>query len=189
MIISLLLVSVVTAADNKIAPRTREFVVNKKYLVYPIHNRGKTQRIVLKVDGKEVHKYYGAKVSLTDQKWIKWMFIDISPYMGKKMTLYVNRNTEEGFKLIRQEDRVPDQDQWYKEKMRPQFHFSQPVGWNNDVNGTVYHDGEWHLCYQHNPVGLKWGNISWGHAVSKDLIHWEQLPMAVTAHTMARGMC
>jgi len=174
---------------DTIAPRTREFVVEKKYLAYPIHHRGQTQRIVLSVDGREVHKYYGAKISLTEQKWIKWMYIDISPYLGKKMTLYVNRNTEEGFKLIRQVDEIPDQDRWYKETMRPQFHFSQPVGWNNDVNGTVYHDGEWHLSYQHNPVGLKWGNISWGHAVSKDLVHWELLPMAVTAHTMATGMC
>ncbi|GIW95532.1 MAG: 2,6-beta-D-fructofuranosidase [Pirellulaceae bacterium] len=73
--------------------------------------------------------------------------------------------------------------------LRPQFHFSQKVGWNNDPNGMVYWDGEWHLFFQHNPVGVRWGNMTWGHAVSPDLIHWEQLPDALFPETMARGAC
>jgi fructan beta-fructosidase len=81
--------------------------------------------------------------------------------------------------LIVQSDEIPGAADFYSEALRPQFHFSQMIGWNNDPNGMVYYDGEWHLYLQHNPYGWKWGNMHWGHAVSKDLVHWEQLPIAI----------
>lgn len=59
---------------------------------------------------------------------------------------------------------------------RQDVHFSPERGWTNDPNGMFYKDGEWHLCYQHNPYGSKWGNLSWGHAVSSDLVNWKHLP-------------
>ncbi|MBT3191030.1 MAG: glycoside hydrolase family 32 protein [Verrucomicrobia bacterium] len=67
----------------------------------------------------------------------------------------------------------------YNQKHRPQFHFTSRKNWLNDPNGMVYYDGEYHLFFQHNPVSTKGGNKSWGHAVSKDMIHWEQLPHAI----------
>lgn len=62
---------------------------------------------------------------------------------------------------------------------RSQFHYSPSENWMNDPNGLVYFDGEYHLFYQHNPTGNQWGPMYWGHAISKDLINWEELPIAL----------
>ena len=70
-------------------------------------------------------------------------------------------------------------DNLYKEKYRPQYHFSPKKNWSNDPNGLVYYQGEYHLFYQYNPDDVVWGPMHWGHAVSKDLIHWEHLPIAL----------
>jgi fructan beta-fructosidase len=150
----------------------------KKYLILPIKNGAPKPQVTLTVDDKTV-RCLGTQLasSADDISW--WAFLDISAYKNKTATLAVSGVSEEGFKLIKQSDNVPGEDKWGDEPLRPQFHFSQKVGWNNDPNGMVYYDGEWHLYFQHNPVGWGWGNMTWGHAVSKDLVSWKQLPNAL----------
>ncbi|WP_229359299.1 glycoside hydrolase family 32 protein [Flectobacillus major] len=67
----------------------------------------------------------------------------------------------------------------YHETHRPQYHFSPAKGWMNDPNGMFYYEGEYHLFYQYYPDKTVWGPMHWGHAVSKDLAHWENLPIAL----------
>ena len=79
-----------------------------------------------------------------------------------------------------------------REKFRPAYHHTPQYGWMNDPNGMFYKDGEWHLYYQYNPYGSLWENMTWGHSVSKDLIHWEAMPLAIEADaigTIFSGSC
>lgn len=70
------------------------------------------------------------------------------------------------------------------EEFRPQYHHTPKTGWMNDPNGMVYKDGRYHLYYQYNPYGSKWGNMHWAHASSTDLIHWEHHGIAISRDTL-----
>jgi fructan beta-fructosidase len=65
------------------------------------------------------------------------------------------------------------------QRFRPLLHFSPEKNWMNDPNGMVLHEGTYHLFFQHNPAGTRWGNMSWGHATSPDLLHWDEQPLAI----------
>src|SRR5580704_16570363 len=73
----------------------------------------------------------------------------------------------------------PAQETSYDQPWRPQYHFTPPKNFMNDANGTVFYKGEYHLFYQYNPEGAVWGHMSWGHAVSADMVHWQNLPVAL----------
>ena len=67
----------------------------------------------------------------------------------------------------------------YDQVLRPQFHFTSKKNWINDPNGLIYYKGEYHMFFQHNPKSINWGNMTWGHAISRDMIKWVQLPHAI----------
>jgi fructan beta-fructosidase len=67
----------------------------------------------------------------------------------------------------------------YDERFRPQIHFSPARNWTNDPCGLVYAAGQYHLFFQYNPFGDQWGHMSWGRAVSSDLVHWKEMPVAI----------
>ncbi|MCC9607329.1 GH32 C-terminal domain-containing protein [Blastopirellula sp. JC732] len=174
--------------DVDVRPRSREFTFNQPYLLLPIKNGAPKVNVELTVAGTPVRRYSTElAVDPNDVDWYAYFTID--RYRGQEATIAASRASEEAFALIRQADRVPAGINPYEEKLRPQFHFSQLVGWINDPNGMVYLDGEWHLYFQHNPVGVQWGNMTWGHAVSRDLVHWNQLPSVLFPGTMAKGAC
>ena len=175
--------------------REKEFTVENKYLIMPIQNNGKGEgrggdkrkTLMLYIDGKAVRQYnmrLAPSAELAD--W--YAFFTIGNYKGKKARVEATA-TAAGFALIKQSDTVPGEENFYKEPHRPQFHFTQKVGWSNDVNGLVYQDGKWHFFFQYNPVEVLWGNMTWGHAVSEDLLHWEQRASALFPGCMAKGAC
>ncbi len=130
------------------------------------------------IDGKIEREF---EVSLAIGEPDYWVFLDVSEFKGKNATLQIIEENK-AFDKIYQADSYPGEENIYKEHLRPQFHFSTRRGWTNDPNGLVYYNGEYHLFYQHNPFGWKYGsdaNKAWGHAISKDLIHWKELRDAI----------
>ena len=157
----------------------REITIAHRYLNLPVKTGERVRRMSLTAGGSKIHDF---GIELAGHQPDFWTFIDVSELVGKTVLLAVDQPSKSDpavLDLITQDDRIRDSDDLYREKYRPRFHFTSRRGWNNDPNGLVFHGGEYHLFYQHNPYGWNWGNMHWGHAVSRDLVHWRELGDAI----------
>lgn len=170
----------IVQGDRKLQsqPAARDLTVNRRYLHLPVKNGAAKRRLSFTVEGRTAREF---EIELADDVPDFWVFSDVTAFKGRKLHIAVSAlpADSKGLSAITQGDEIRDADKLYKEKHRPQFHFTSRRGWLNDPNGLVYHKGEYHLFYQHNPYGWNWGNMHWGHAVSKDLVHWRELPIAL----------
>ena len=168
----LLLLAITSVFAQKVK---KELVVTHQYLNIPVEHAQERQRMHLKLPGTDDRSFV---VRLSDGDPDYWVFTDVSAFIGKTIELEYPKKVK-GWDQIYQSDEINGADSLYKESNRPQFHFSTRRGWINDPNGMVYYDGEYHLFYQHNPYERNWENMHWGHAVSKDMLHWKELPDAL----------
>jgi sucrose-6-phosphate hydrolase SacC (GH32 family) len=152
----------------------REFKIEKRYLNIPIRKGAPKRVVTTLVDGR-VEVKNDIELANGDPEW--WAPMDVSAWRGQTVTLQVNKLAEDSTALssIEQTDEIKGAENLYREPLRGQFHFSPKRGWNNDPNGMVFYNGEYHLFFQHNPYGWDWGNMHWGHAVSRDMVHWQEL--------------
>lgn len=153
-------------------------LVEKSYLHLPVRNGAEMRRMSVIAGGQLARQF---EIELADSKPDFWAFLDISMWRGQEIQVVVDPPLANPAFLasLVQSNTVPQADSIYHEKSRPQFHFTSRRGWNNDPNGLLYYQGEYHLFYQHNPFGIKWGNMHWGHATSRDLLHWQELTEAL----------
>lgn len=103
-------------------------------------------------------------------------YLNVERFAGKEIGLVAEPDI--ALEIKKSDSKYPLEES-YIGKYRSGFHFSSQRGWLNDTSGLVYYKGVYHMFYQHNPVGCKWGNMHWGHAVSRDLVHWEEREIAL----------
>lgn len=154
------------------------FTADKQYLQLPVKNGAPKKNLEIWKDGVMV-RFFDMELAEGIPDW--YAYLDISEWKGRKVELRVDKLAKEAraFHPLVQSDLDTNAGKPYTEALRGQFHFSPKRGWTNDPNGLVYYQGRYHLFFQHNPYGRGWGNMTWGHAVSKDLIHWNEMGDAI----------
>jgi sucrose-6-phosphate hydrolase SacC (GH32 family) len=156
---------------------TRAMQITQQYLNIPIGREAKMQVFQISVDGKLKREF---PAQLAEDSIDYWVFIDVSEFQGHTITLSGSAS-QLALDRMYQSNEIEGEASLYKEPNRPQFHFTVKRGWSNDVNGPIFYKGQYHLFWQAFPFGVTWdtGFMYWGHAVSKDLVHWRELAPAL----------
>ena len=158
--------------------REHRLTADKRYLIFP-RARGKSgpDRVFVHVDGKPFLSVYDAPMAKSEPDF--WTYLDLSLVQNKQITVRFEGPDAAGVELVRTSDVIPGKHPLYHEPGRPQVHFSPLRGWLNDPSGMIYFEGKWHLCYANTRFAnvMAGPNNAWGHAVSSDLLHWEEAPL------------
>lgn len=161
-----------------LAEQKQQLTVTKRFLNLPVKNGAPKRWVSVTVGGQTVRE---CEIELADAEADQFASLDVAAWLGREVDLCVDHLFDNSafFRSVRQSDAVQEPKDLYREVYRPQFHFTPKTNWTNDPNGLVFYQGEYHLFFQHNPYGLPWGNMTWGHAVSPDLVHWTELDDAL----------
>jgi fructan beta-fructosidase len=151
--------------------------ITKRYLNIPVGREAKMRVFQISINGKLKREF---PAQLAEGSIDYWIFINVSEFQGRTITLSGSA-TQGALERIYQSSKIDGESSLYKEPNRPQFHFTVKRGWSNDVNGPIFYKGQYHLFWQAFPFGVTWdtGFMYWGHAVSKDLVHWRELAPAL----------
>lgn len=165
------------AAGSPSSEHTRVLQIAHRYLNVPISRTALPQLFQIIVEGVVVREF---PLQLASRAIDYWIFLDVSDMKGK-MIAVSGPATQAALGRIYQADRIHGATSLYKERNRPLFHFTVKRGWNNDVNGPIFLNGQYHLFWQSYPYGVKPDSsfMGWGHAVSADMIHWRELAPAL----------
>ena len=149
------------------------------YILLPIEEAAEESRVRLDI-GDAADTDMDIRLAQTKvDYWVPFVL----PADAKTVTVRVQKSL--GDALCWKEMKLSDTfDPSHTDKFRPVYHHAPLYGWMNNANGLVYEDEEYHLYYQYNPYGSKWGNMHWGHSISKDLMHWEHLAPAIVRDTL-----
>jgi len=154
------------------------FPVKTKFVHLPVKTGAPKTWMTVQINGVLQHEF---EIELAPDKPDFYATLEVGKWQGKKLTLTAESVTpgSKWLTFLKTANEMSDEQLVYKEAYRPQFHFAPRRGWTNDPNGLFYYKGVYHLFFQHNPYGTSWGNMTWGYAVSTDLLHWTERPDAV----------
>ena len=162
----------------------------RRYLLLPIQDNAPEAKVCL-IGTDNLAATETVNVRLARERVDYFVPLDLSAFAGAAVTVDVHGMPADAccWKELELADTF---DTTNREKFRPLYHHTPAYGWMNDPNGMFYLDGTWHLYFQHNPYGSTWGNMTWGHSTSTDLVHWqyEGTPILPDAHgTIFSGSC
>lgn len=175
LLCGIVLVSCCATSIRAQSEAARSLWLNGALLNLPVKNGAPKQTLCVEVAGKPVRT---VACEFANGEPDFWVFVDVSPWRGQAAIL---RGPEPVVAAIECSDEIKTREPVYGENQRPQFHFSSRRGRLNDPNGLLWFAGEYHLFYQLHPYGVKSDSKHWGHAVSRDLLRWEELPLALYA--------
>lgn len=177
-----------------LVPLEKTLLVSGSHLIVPISNLGRSGQALLLglYEGEKLVQSFNVVLPRDDDPhWLAAYPLSAFGLQGRQMRIApvdgvlapeALRASFDQIRIGSASEALKADD--YAQPYRNQFHASTRRGWTNDPNGMVFHDGVYHLYYQHNPFGIQWGNMHWGHFTSTDLIHWEEKPITLLQKTV-----